>query len=336
MVDDPSVPDPVVELQSLFRYQNNSTGEVSNATLTAQQICRLLCPPDIKVQLQHISRDTNLLQQLPDGSYAAWRTAWKIPVLRESCAVWYKFSKDTGVSQTPMTCRQMIERDPLLLETMDSSSTVQYSSDCTNSEWKTLQQLPDLRKALEALCIPPKTSDDVAAGPDPTATGKSSIQQELEAFLSSTSEVYGTAVPPEEETYESDGGTCYVKDAVSGRWIHEKLAKANHQNANLQKTKATKKDPLVLQSNEPKKRKRKGRFSARKGRCWIYVTGLPLDCTETELAERFQRAGILELDPETQKPKLKLYRHKNTTNEAMEPALRETPRYALHAQNLSI
>lgn len=307
-IEDDEKATPVVDLQTVFRYQNHTTGEVSNVTLTAQQMCRFLCPADSKTKLQHITPDTNILQQLPDGSYAPWRTAKMVPVLKESCSSWFKYSKDAGVSETPRTCRQLLEDDPLLLERKQGDH-VQYSSECTNSEWKTLQMLPNLRKALEALyTVQPKPIESNQSS-DPA---NDSIQHELEAFLSSTGDVSRSA-NPEEEGYESDGGTRYVKDAVSGRWVHEKLARAA---AKQQKAEAVpskpkeqeKKDGLI--SNETKKRKRKGRFSARKGRNWIYVTGLPLNCTEIEITEQFQKAGILDLDPETQKPKVKLYRHK--------------------------
>jgi RNA recognition motif-containing protein len=60
-----------------------------------------------------------------------------------------------------------------------------------------------------------------------------------------------------------------------------------------------------------KKRKRnKAKFSAKNAKCWIYVTGLPKDTDEEEVAQYFSKCGVIDLDPETQKPKVKLYRHK--------------------------
>ena len=62
-----------------------------------------------------------------------------------------------------------------------------------------------------------------------------------------------------------------------------------------------------------KKRKRnKTKFSDKNAKClcWIYVTGLPNDTDEEEVAQFFSKCGVIDLDPETQKPKVKLYRHK--------------------------
>ena len=39
----------------------------------------------------------------------------------------------------------------------------------------------------------------------------------------------------------------------------------------------------------------------------VYVTGLPSDCTETELFETFKKCGVVKLDSRTAKPRVKLY-----------------------------
>ena len=41
---------------------------------------------------------------------------------------------------------------------------------------------------------------------------------------------------------------------------------------------------------------------------WVYITGLPSDCTEQELLAHFSRVGLVALHPATQQPKLRLYR----------------------------
>ncbi|KAI8913557.1 hypothetical protein EDD86DRAFT_187279 [Gorgonomyces haynaldii] len=40
----------------------------------------------------------------------------------------------------------------------------------------------------------------------------------------------------------------------------------------------------------------------------VYVTGLPSDCTEIELQDIFKTAGVFQLDPITNEPKIKLYK----------------------------
>ena len=42
---------------------------------------------------------------------------------------------------------------------------------------------------------------------------------------------------------------------------------------------------------------------------WVYVTGLPPDATELELAAHFKKAGLVKLDDVSQAPRVRLYRH---------------------------
>ena len=149
------------------------------------------------------------------------------------------------------------------------------------------------------------------------------VHDELEAFLTSTDHLAPHAAvsgaggeSDEEEEYQSDGGTRYVK-SHTGTWIHEALAPKKEE---MKKNNAKKGDlgpnakvagaTSVLTT---KKRKRnKPKFSAKNARNWIYVSGLPPDTNEEEVAAYFQKVGIIDLDPETQKPKVKLYRDKKS------------------------
>ena len=57
-----------------------------------------------------------------------------------------------------------------------------------------------------------------------------------------------------------------------------------------------------------RKRKRKNQRRAAPAIPWVYVTGLPPDVTEVELAEHFKRAGILKADAVTGAPRIRIYR----------------------------
>jgi len=57
------------------------------------------------------------------------------------------------------------------------------------------------------------------------------------------------------------------------------------------------------------KKKKKPKFSQKHAKCWIYIQGLPRDTTVEELHAFCSKTGILELHPETQLPKIKLYRN---------------------------
>ena len=178
-----------------------------------------------------------------------------------------------------------------------------------------------------------------------TAPGLSQQEaDDLEAFLNSTAKAGKNAAgghdgeEEEGEEYESDGGTRYVLDPQTGSWIHETLAprkktassstppsnSATNMSSSDRTVHHANKTPRTTgkgntgSNNEKapqpvsgaRKRKKKGRFSAKNAKCWVYVTGLPFDADEDEIASYFGKVGVLDLDPETQHPKIKLYRRR--------------------------
>ncbi|KAL7574937.1 hypothetical protein ACA910_010761 [Epithemia clementina (nom. ined.)] len=171
---------------------------------------------------------------------------------------------------------------------------------------------------------------------------KESIRDELEAFLSSTARDLAIEKTNREsidnddggdddddddnESYESDGGTRFTKNVESGEWVHEEPSQMKLPTSGAtQKRKSVK--PIAAPNNQEalssqksdlstqksKKRKR-SKFSAKHAKCWIYINGLPEDCTSDELQEVFSKAGIIDLDPESQLPKIKIYRHRDGPN----------------------
>ena len=134
----------------------------------------------------------------------------------------------------------------------------------------------------------------------------------------------------DECSYESDQGTRYIKDATTGNWIHEALQQpkpaqsskehaANPSNQHATTTASGSTDPSSSSNNNnhpnqaptKKKNHKKPKFANKYSRNWIYVTGLPTTSavTESDIAAVFSKAGLLDLDPVTQLPKIKLYRH---------------------------
>jgi hypothetical protein len=216
-----------------------------------------------------------------------------------------------------------------------------FSSSLTNSAWKRIHELPDLQIAMRAF---EDTDDNVSEKPSMEYNQQSTksvdpehskeIHDELEAFLSSTDHL-GNILKrkrqqpqhddnyvdydddDDQEAYESDNGTRYVKDPRTGNWVHEALYLATNPQVPQKSIPNSNKQTNISSSfqntkqSKTNKKQHKPKFSARKARCWIYVTGLPDDCMEEEIAETFSKVGILDLDPETQKPKIKLYRHKD-------------------------
>ncbi|KAL3823581.1 hypothetical protein ACHAXA_005562 [Cyclostephanos tholiformis] len=150
------------------------------------------------------------------------------------------------------------------------------------------------------------------------------IKDDLEHFLSSTDHLakHASSVGAgathddddgDDEEYESDGGTIYVKDARTGNWIHEDLApKGDKRRNGVKEDERTSSTSATTTATNNKRRRNKSKFTAKNSRNWIYVTGLPKDTNEEEVALYFSKVGILDLDPETQRPKVKLYREYNT------------------------
>jgi hypothetical protein len=158
------------------------------------------------------------------------------------------------------------------------------------------------------------------------------VQDELEAFLSSTADGMNNKLPrrdddeevedddDDDQAYESDGGTRYIQDPLSGNWIHEALVppealqskkKKSYNDDERDKTTQSSNDDEMKQKK--KKKKAKSAFSKRNARHWVYVTGLPTENVTTEDVQRyFSKAGLLDLDPETLRPKIKLYTHRET------------------------
>jgi hypothetical protein len=199
------------------------------------------------------------------------------------------------------------------------------------TNWTWINDLPHLSAALEAQCAVVQAAtaapvDYVAKDDDAFVTmafdaekmidsdeRPKDVQDELEAFLSMTAGMGNHHEEEEEEEYESDGGTPYVKDPQTGNWIHaalapQKKAPFTRQRDEQEETEEPKKKP-------PAKKRKKPKFSAKNAKCWIYVQGLPPDTDEDEVSKFFSKVGIIELDPETQRPKIKLYRHKEGAEE---------------------
>ena len=335
--------------QTRYYYQNRSTGAPSANSLTIVQLCRILCPLVhvsstkntclIESKTLLLGYNTSTRQYHDNG----WIAANTINVLREACANWYYEGKDRKV-MGPVSTRALAslfqkgKRKKSLKKEMNGDSdddTVnentrvwsgdinrsnETNSKCSN-EWKCIGQLTHLRIALDAFHDDRSKTQIVAEAPtEPVEKlpigeklfGNSLDEEEakeLEMFLSSSGKDDEKSF--DEEGFESDGGTYYVKNSTTGDWKPSKkrprspttlssMSKQEQQNRHSQKNNTD-----VL-----KKKSRKARFAAKNSKSWIYVTGLPLDTNEEEVAKFFSKVGILQLDPESQRPKIKLYRHK--------------------------
>jgi RNA recognition motif-containing protein len=146
----------------------------------------------------------------------------------------------------------------------------------------------------------------------------------LHDFFSSTSgdaphldHVNNNDEEDEEEEYESDGGTQYIK--FNNQWIDAKAVPKSAKKIKKRDLPSTFQHPSggVSEKSHPtkkKKKNKKAKFSSKHSKNWIYVTNLPTDTSESEVASYFSKVGILDIDPETQKAKVKLYRNSKVKN----------------------
>lgn len=329
-----------VTLQTPFLYQNSQTGQSSSAPLTARQLCRILCPAKGSASTSLINPQTLLIGYDPvTHTYdsAGWRTANSTPLLREACLSWYYESRE-GV-KGPVSTRELAGLLRIDTESEDGSrhvineKTRVFPTDSSdNGQWARIQDLALLKLAIEALAevksmpmtwpandeespnekISNMTYNNGENDGDSNEVPQQKVHDELEAFLSSTDHLAphaGTAGDDGEsdgEEYESDGGTRYVRDSRTGNWVHEALApkKEKKNGSKVQQTSTVEptKDSANALPGAKKRKRSKPKFSAKNARNWIYVTGLPANTNEEEVANYFSKVGILELDPETQKP----------------------------------
>lgn len=343
---------PSAQLLSLHRrlvYQNPKTGTVSSTSLAVRQLCRMFSPPSSTTS--QFTADTQLLALQEDGvtyDEEGWKPARDVPVLKHAALNAFYYTQK-GASQGPVSCRQLSAVRYQAEGALDPEKDQVYG-ESTGNQWTLLKSVPGLEVALEAFRDQPTTSASSAAkaasnaqdydvsvmiyeddNDKPATTeedkkeNEKDVQDELEAFLSSTDHMGPKGMPgaasgageDDDEGYESDGGTKYVKDPRTGNWIHHSLAPPRkdpakpppNKKAKIQNDKNNNNNNAPGQ-HQPKRKKKGNKFAAKNAKCWIYITGLPADTKEEELAKFFSKVGIIDLDPQNQRPKVKLYKHK--------------------------
>ncbi len=323
--------------QRLYYYQTKA-GAVSKSPLSVRQLIRLLCPvreglspilPQNTQCLPLVQLDQNKQQ----SSYGEWKAALEIDTLREaSCSSWF-WTVEGKPAEGPGSCRKLLEVASAHGD-IKTSKLMVFAKDIT-PEWKTISELKYVQLVFMALQNSRKDeSYDVETDTSQTSpvdsnngdggqqsapdTEQDQIQNELEAFLSASTGNSATGVAKDtnehevdDQLYESDGGTRYVKDPLSGNWIHEALAPKEFLDKANKKAVTSQSMPIKVKSNS--KKSKKAKFSKRNAKLWIYISGLPKrDVTVEDLQRYFSKAGLLDLDPETLQPKIKLYKDRST------------------------
>lgn len=339
-----------LDLTKYFYYQNPVNGSVSSNARSTTQLVKLLIPvregmsPILSAQtlclpIPSSSGGDEEQQQQQQNTFGEWKPASSFDILKEAaCAHWYINDPLEQPPQThgPIDCRKMLE---VIDSSSDQSKIRYFAAEITKDKWITIDELPGLKVVLDILRHQNQVANEIA---DETCnitnskdnnieekgtmddTEDQDVKEELEKFLSSTeqgdSAERANGEDHEDHEYESDGGTRYVKDPFTGNWIHEALAdqmasSPAPEGANL-KPKPEHSNAGVSNTTTSKKRKnKKAKFSKRNARQWIYVSGLPTssDVSIQDLVKFFSKAGMLDIDPENMKPKVKVYRNTDGT-----------------------
>jgi len=274
---------------------------------------------------------------------SGWKAANMIPILRESCSSWHyedantndnENETSTSTAKGPISCRQLAS---LYYDTSQiSNDTRVWSPELASmqicNEWKKIIEFPHLLNAIEAfdgvvggvafqfnqgkdkqhefsVSEHAKRNDVSEKEHDEGTQQQNDENALLQDFFTSTST---TELCEEDEEYESDGGTTYIKVQKTRAWVDSRLVKKRKAEFEPIPTPELKNDNSSrnMKQGIDMKKKKKPKFKAKNAKCWVYATGFPADTNEQEVAKFFQKAGILDIDPETQRPKVKLYRHR--------------------------
>ena len=126
------------------------------------------------------------------------------------------------------------------------------------------------------------------------------------------------ALPDREEDPMEDPEALKLRAEAKGL-IEEKLKSLSFKDF---KSQPRKEEAEVLDADKIKKARKILKKREKKKQKWynpklntnIYVQGLPLDVTFSELTAFFEKAGVLRLDPATGEPKLKIYKDSEGRN----------------------
>lgn len=322
-------------LDNQHYYYQTKTGSISKVPLSVRQLIRLLCPvregfaPILPPNTQCLSVARENQNQAP---YGEWKTASQMDILREaSCANWF-WTLEGSPAEGPVSCRTILQV-ALAQGDLENSKLMVFAQDIT-PEWTRISNLKHMRQILMAIQANPggekvqeqaSLANSIENGTESNQEKETTseregqdIQNELEAFLSSTDgprEVYKER-EDDDHMYESDGGTRYVKDPLTGNWIHEALAPKVPSKTDKKATTLSAAPALADLKKKPSSQKaKKAKFSKKNAKLWIYISGLPTKgVTEEDVKRYFSKAGMLDLDPETLQSKVKLYKN-NATGE---------------------
>ncbi|KAJ8605520.1 hypothetical protein CTAYLR_000058 [Chrysophaeum taylorii] len=138
-----------------------------------------------------------------------------------------------------------------------------------STEWTPLGEIPELRALL--------------------ATATESADYDVAA---QTFEPQPEMPVAKKRSFRADDGRAFEYDGE--QWVESRDRVGDDEE-----------EPEEEEEDKPKKKKKKKKFD--KGKCWVYIEGLPSDVTAEEIVDHFKKCGVIASDPETAKPRVKIY-----------------------------
>ncbi|PFH37017.1 RNA recognition motif-containing protein [Besnoitia besnoiti] len=159
---------------------------------------------------------------------------------------------------------------------------VQMVFDRTDKVWRTAEEYEALYALLEEA---EAVSPGAAAAAGPGRFSEVGVQQEDMVF---------------------PGLREGAEEALAGT-LPEEAEKAPELTEAERQKKELNAEKRRLYRQRLKKKKQEGLWVAGRKNPNIYIANLPPDCTEDELADVFKKAGVFKIDPETLRPKIRVY-----------------------------
>jgi HIV Tat-specific factor 1 len=128
-----------------------------------------------------------------------------------------------------------------------------------------------------------------------------------------------------DRSFVDDDGTRYEWDSMSRKYIPVDAAgdpapgnntasrtKGQTQGLNEERAQAAIQEAQDRANRAKEEREKKAQWFEAKKNTSVYVQGLPLDATVEEIANVFSKCGVIKIDPETNGPRIKIYKNKST------------------------
>ncbi|OQS06164.1 hypothetical protein THRCLA_01776 [Thraustotheca clavata] len=267
------------------------------------------------VQGENYVWSPELAEEMP-----TWQMAKDTPIFQTACVLWqstpqwYYYDQDK-VQKGPLTTTELTN---LFLDGEVDGLTLVWSNCKLVDEWTPMGQVNVLKEVLQEI------NDEM---------------EKKEALMQTEKQIDPKNIVMDEDisarkSYLAENGKEFIYDSETRKWLtpeekieddlailRDEVNEMTSRNESFEDDKPTLESepaPRPTEDEEAKKKKKKKKSNkkkkwvASKQKTWIYINGLPLDVTIDEVHTHFSKCGVIQKDLETDTPKIKLYRNKDT------------------------